>query len=84
MTFLRVWVGYAVFGVTAFSAFFVWAVRARQFSNLDRGRYIPLEREGSESEDRQPAKVDRYTGMAIAVISAGLIGIGLWMGFRSG
>lgn len=86
MTFLDVWVGYAIFGVTAFSLVFVWAVRARQFSDLDRGRYIPLE--GGESgalddeQCRRRARLDRWGLVVVIVIAAALlitaVVLGMW------
>ncbi len=51
MALLTMWILYAVFGVTVFSLLFLWAVRARQFSDQDRARYLPLE----DPEKRQPS-----------------------------
>ena len=76
MGFLEVWVGYAIFGVTVFSAAFVWAVRAGQFSKLDRGNGIPInavEPIEDDGEGRVPAKIDRYTGVFLFVVLAALI-----------
>lgn len=84
MTFLDVWVGYAIFGVTLFSLVFTWAVRARQFSNLDRGRFIPLEGEESVAVDegRCASRADRL-GLAVvigivAVLLLAALVIGVW------
>jgi cbb3-type cytochrome oxidase maturation protein len=87
MTFLKVWVIYAVFGISLFSAVFVWAVRNRQFSDLERGRHIALRAEKIiETEDRDdaPGRVDRLTWLALALIAFALLGSGLWLGLRSG
>jgi len=43
MTLLVMWTTYAVFGVIAFSAVFLWAVRTRQFSSEERARRLPLD-----------------------------------------
>jgi cbb3-type cytochrome oxidase maturation protein len=75
MTFLDIWIIYAVVGTTVFSLFFFWAVRARQFTDLDRGRFIPLESaeivEGDVSR-KKPLWVDRLAWPALFLILAGL------------
>lgn len=43
MSFITLWLGYALVGLIGFALVLIWAVRTRQFSNLDRGRYIPLD-----------------------------------------
>ncbi len=76
MGFLEVWVLYAIFGVTVFSAGFVWAVRAGQFSNLDRGRYIALNAAKPLDDDREgqrPGVFDRYTSVFLFVVLAVLV-----------
>ena len=84
MTFLDVWIGYTIFGISLFSAIFVWAVRARQFSDLERGRYIPLsDNDNSEQKsdtDRQPAKIDKYTWVALALITIAAVTAALFIG----
>jgi hypothetical protein len=86
MTFVDVWVGYAIFGVTAFSVVFAWAVRARQFSNLDRGRYIPLDAgEPVTTDDVQcrGSRVDRWGLAVVVAIAAGLLATALVLGIWS-
>lgn len=73
MTFLKVWIAYAIVGSTVFSLAFIWAVRARQFSDLDRGRYIPLHSDASDESDQgeaKPARIDRYTWAGLVVLLA--------------
>ena len=86
MTFLDVWIAYAIFGSAAFSAVFVWAVRSRQFTELDRQRYIALNaaelRERSDA-NRRPAGLDRYTWLALLLITFALMSAAVWLGLRS-
>lgn len=42
MTLLAMWIFYTAFGVTFFSAVFLWAVRTGQFTSQDRARFMPL------------------------------------------
>ncbi len=49
MTIIVAWILYAALGTAFFSAFFLWAVRARQFSDQDRARYLPLLAEENEA-----------------------------------
>lgn len=88
MTFLDVWLGYAVFGTIVFSIIFVWAVRARQFSDLDRGRYIPLDGDRTTSSEDEPcrrrSRVDLW-GVALVVCIAGVLMLtAVVLGIRSG
>ena len=55
MQLLLLWIGYALVGVSLFSAIFLWAVRSGQFRDQDRARYLPLEEPGREDagEERQ-------------------------------
>ena len=39
---LIMWVGFAVLALVGVVAVLVWAVRARQFSDQDRARFLPL------------------------------------------
>lgn len=81
MTFLDVWVGYTIVGVILFTAVFLWAARTGQFSNLDRGRYIPLKAadqiDEPESPSREPSRIDRYTWVSLLVLAgaAGIVAI---------
>lgn len=83
MTFLDLWIGYAIFGTTVVSAVFVWAVRARQFTEFDRARRIGLDAEGPkpEEEESKPGRLDRYTWVGLAVLTAGVVGMALWVGY---
>ena len=87
MTFMDVWLGYTIFGFSVFSAMFIWAVRARQFSNMDRGRHIPLadQRIGESTHpDRKPASVDKYTWVVLMLLSLAAVVVALVMGLRHG
>lgn len=85
MTFLDVWIGYALFGITAFSLVFVWAVRTRQFSNLDRGRYIPLDEEltTSKPDQRRASRIDIWALRLMVLIAASLLIAALVVGIRN-
>ena len=87
MTFLEVWVGYALCGATLFSLVFLWAVRERQFSNLDSGRYIPLraaeEREGEEQQDTRICSFDRCMLVALLSISAAAVVFAIYLGITA-
>ena len=41
--FLFMWIGFLLLMTGGIAAFFLWAIRAGQFSNQDRARYLPLE-----------------------------------------
>ena len=84
MTFLDVWIGYTVFGTAMTCAAFVWAVRSRQFSDLDRGRHIPLRAAESVDRpgtgvpepvegDRKPTRADRYTWIVLALLTVAAV-----------
>ena len=86
MTFLTVWIVYAICGTTLFSAVFVWAVRTRQFSNLGRAGRMPLE--GLDAlevtdTDRKPGIADRYTWVFLAIVTTLAIAAAFWLGIRS-
>ena len=73
MTFLDVWVGYTIAGVFLFTAVFVWAARNGQFSNLDRGRHIPLKAdrliENPGNPETPPSQIDRYTWVSLLLLT---------------
>ena len=86
MTFVDVWIWYSVFGAIVSSAVFVWAVRSRQFTELDRQRYIAL-RAGEQLEKepvgRMPSLMDRYTWLVLLLLICGVAIAALWIGYRS-
>ena len=87
MTFLDVWIGYAIFGVTLFSLVFVWAVRTRQFTDFDRARYIALNAaeqvESAEQYKRRPGLIDRYTWVFLVLLLLSVITVVFWLGLRN-
>ena len=87
MTFLDVWIGYSIFGVTLFSLVFVWAVRSRQFTDFDRARFIAINAaeqvENAEQYKRKPSLVDRYTWLFLTLLLLIVIVIVLWLGIRN-
>jgi len=52
MALLVMWLVYAAFGVIVFSLIFLWAVRAGQFSDQQRARYLALD--GAENHHCAP------------------------------
>ncbi len=83
MTMLTVWIIYAVIGVGISCAVFLWAVRARQFSDQDRARYLALNAEALPPElptIRRPAGADRYTWVALLLIMFLVLATTLWLG----
>jgi len=76
VSLLAVWVVYAIIGCFIFTAVLLWAVRSRQFTDLDRQRYIALKAAAlpeTDGKDRAPGFLDRYTWLIIVLIFLGLI-----------
>ena len=87
MTFVDVWIIYAIFGSVAFCAVFVWAVRTGQFSDLDRARYLALNAAKpyeTDEPERVPRSVDRYTVLVLMLLTLGAITSAILMGIRGG
>lgn len=88
MTFLEIWVIYAVFGISVFSVVFVWAVRARQFSDLDRGRHLALMAARHIEKDGEPhgppGRIDRLMWIALVAIACALFASAICLGIGSG
>jgi cbb3-type cytochrome oxidase maturation protein len=40
--FLFIWIGFLLLMTGSIAAFFLWAIRAGQFTGQDRARYLPL------------------------------------------
>ena len=84
MTFIDVWIGYAIFGVTLFSIVFAWAVRTRQFSDLDRGRYIPLDKDHpSEARGSHVSRIDMWGLRVMVLIAAAMLLAAVVVGIRN-
>lgn len=86
MTLLMVWVCYAAIGFGVFCGVFIWAVRTGQFTDLDRQRYIALHTEEpiEQHQDEALNRLDRYTVHALALLTAAVITVVLWLAYRSG
>lgn len=85
MTLLSAWIIWALCGVAIYSAAFVWAVRSRQFSDLEKPRYIALDSDRFIEEDtgRVPGRIDRYTGVGLFTLLFIAVVVTLWLGMRS-
>lgn len=83
MTFLQVWIGYSIFGITVYSAVFVWAVRNGQFTDFDRARYIALKSDSMQPEgDPSAASVslfDRFMWAGLFVLLLAVIISVFWV-----
>ncbi len=86
MTFMEVWIIYSLAGTTLFSMVFIWALRAHQFSNLSDAHNIALDAEpiGIDADNRELSKIDKYTWVALVIITIGALCSVLWLGYRSG
>jgi hypothetical protein len=82
--FVNIWIGYAIFGSVALSAIFIWAVRTRQFTELNRQRYIALRAADTVETEKvaKPGRLDRYTWLVLAILTLAMIAAGLWVGVR--
>jgi cbb3-type cytochrome oxidase maturation protein len=74
MMVLAAWILYTGFGILVFSLAFLWAVRARQFWDQDRARYLPLDDEDPTPEE--PKKRAGAAGLLVPIIVF-VIGLGL-------
>lgn len=87
MTLLTAWVIYAVIGIAAYSAAFVWAVRTRQFTELDRASRIALkdlEPCDADKLNRRPGLIDRYTWLGLFLTLVAVVVWVIWTGVRRG
>ena len=63
-TFLFMWLGFMLLMICCIAGFFLWAIRAGQFSGQDRARYLPLE-SGIPPED-EPGVKSREQGGSLS------------------
>ncbi len=68
MTFLRLWFGFALFGVASAVALLVWALRSRQFREPDRAACLALDGRPAVP----PARWSRDLTVLLAFLVAGL------------
>ncbi len=83
MSFIQTWVACAIAGVALFLTAFVWAVRTRQFSELDRARYAPLEKSGPDSPQKPASLADRWALRALVILATAAILSAIILGLRS-
>lgn len=57
--FLLLWIDFTVLALTAVAAAVIWGVRAGQFGNQDRARYLPLRSGIPEVPEAQCANVEK-------------------------
>lgn len=85
MIIVKMWIGFAMAGVTLFSAAFLWGVRARQFTDLDRARYLALKAVEPVEPDPQKRKcsvIDRLGLLGVVLVTLILFALVLWVGYR--
>lgn len=85
MIIVRMWIGFAMAGVTLFSAAFLWGVRARQFTDLDRARHLPLNAAEPIEQDPQGRRcsvMDTLGLLAIVLVTIVLFSLVMWVGYR--
>jgi cbb3-type cytochrome oxidase maturation protein len=56
---LAMWVIFTVLALAGVIAVFVWAVRARQFSDQDRARYLALDSGIPDDPEPSPDRTDK-------------------------
>ena len=87
MSLAEAWALYTVIGASAFAAAFAWAVRARQFTELDRQRRMALDVEPEVEEKdvaRPVSRADRFVALALpalallAIAAVMLAGARMW------
>lgn len=86
MTFLEVWIGYAILGSAIFAAGLVWAVRHRQFTDMDSARDIALRAEDDIGNEPQSCSHNRadIAGLAGILLTAiAVIAAVVWIGLSS-
>ena len=85
MSFLKIWLVFAGCGAVVFSAVFVWAVRSRQFSDMDRARYIALQDGQTERRDAsEPVScLDRCMPLFLVLLAAAVVASTVWMGIAN-
>jgi cbb3-type cytochrome oxidase maturation protein len=83
---VKLWIIFALWGALVYSAVFLWAVRNRQFSELDRQRYIAIRAaDPIESDDdisRKAGVADRYTWLALVLLALAVIAAGVLLGLK--
>jgi cbb3-type cytochrome oxidase maturation protein len=61
-TFLFIWIGFLLLMTGGIATFFLWGIRAGQFSDQDRARYLPLESGIPPVEEKPEIKRRRESG----------------------
>ncbi|HOK55174.1 MAG TPA: hypothetical protein PLZ21_13450 [Armatimonadota bacterium] len=85
MTFLVSWILIAVFGITCYSLVFIWAVRAKQFTELDRQRYIALRSEDLldfDASKHDMTRADRYIWLVLTFLALAFFTAAVYLSLR--
>lgn len=85
--FYQFWIVYAMLGLIAAAAIFIWAVKSGQFAEQDRARFIPLRDDPILPDKPENSTLNPVVVGLAAVLFIGLCVIGLavivsvrWMG----
>lgn len=82
MSFIETWVACAIAGVALFLTAFVWAVRTRQFSELDRAGYVPLDKSAPDAPQKPAAHADRWALRILLILATAAILAAIILGLK--
>ncbi|MBI5499075.1 MAG: hypothetical protein HY907_02455 [Deltaproteobacteria bacterium] len=68
MSFIRFWLGFSMFGLSAATALLFWAFRTRQFREPDRAACLPL----ADAAAAPPIRWSRESIVLVAFLGVGL------------
>ncbi len=87
MIIVWIWLGNVIYVATVVSAALLWAVRNRQFSDMDRPRHFALnaadELNDQSQANRRPGRLDRYIWLFMLIVTAAVFATALWIGIRT-
>lgn len=64
--FLFIWIGFLLLMTGGIASFFLWGIRAGQFSDQDRARYLPLESGIPPLEDKPESERRQKSGRTLS------------------
>ena len=85
MTIVWIWVANVIYAAAVISAALLWAVRTKQFSDMDRPRHFALDAEpldDASTRRRSPGRLVRYAWAQLLLDTAALFAVVLVLGIR--